>query len=106
MRFKRRQILLGGLVTGISATAAKDYRTRQKEKQLQALAKEQINKNKKSLLETTFQADAEKIYKGQKIINSLQLTPPPIPYNRELSKLLIQCSKIATQQYLTGKTIF
>ena len=61
--------------------------------------------DQESLLKTAFKADAEKIYQGQKIIESLELTPPNIPYDRELSKLLIKCSKIATQQYLTGKTI-
>lgn len=105
MRFKRRQILLGGVAAGIAATTATDYQARQKQKQLQALAKEQMPKDKKSLLEAAFEADAEKIYQGQKIIDSLRLTPPTIPYNRQLSKLLIKCSKIATQQYLTGKTI-
>jgi predicted lipase len=105
MRLNRRQILLGGVATGIAATAATDYRAGQKQKQLQALAGEQMPKDRQSLLEAAFQADAEKIYQGQKIIDSLELTPPDIPYHRESSKLLIQCSKIATQQYLTGKTI-
>lgn len=105
MRLNRRQILLGGVVAGITATTATDYQTRQKQKQLQALAKEQMPTDKQSLLESAFQADADKIYEGQKIVDSLKLVPPNIPYDRGLSKLLIQCSKIATQQYLTGKTI-
>ena len=105
MTFNRRQLLLGGVVAGITATAAIDYRTRQQQKQLEVLAEEQIPQDQESLLEAAFQADAEKIYRGQKIIASLKLTPPNIPYNHELSKLLIRCSKIATQQYLTGKTI-
>jgi predicted lipase len=105
MKLSRRQILLGGVGVGIAGTAARDYQTQQKQKQLQALAEKQIPKDQQSLLEAAFQADADKIYEGQKIIDSLQLTPPTIPYNRELSKLLIHCSKIATQQYLTGKTI-
>lgn len=105
MRLNRRQILLGGVGAGITATIATDYRTRQKQKQLQRLAENQMPTDPKSLLEATFQADAEKIYQGQKIIDSLNLTPPTIPYDREISKLLITCSKIATQQYLTGKTI-
>ena len=105
MKFNRRQILLGGVVTGITATTATEYQTRQKQKQLQALAEKQMPTDQESLLEAAFQADAEKIYQGQKIIASLKLTAPNIPYDRELSKLLIECSKIATQQYLTGKTI-
>ncbi|MGB5712693.1 MAG: lipase, partial [Waterburya sp.] len=105
MKFKRRQLLLGGVVAGIAARIGTDYRTRQKQKQLQALAKQQMPQEQESLLKAAFQADAEKIYQGQKIVDSLKLTPPNIPYDRELSKLLIKCSKIATQQYLTGKTL-
>ncbi len=105
MKFNRRQLLLGGVAAGITATTATDYRTRQKQKQLETLAEQQMPQDQESLLKTAFKADAEKIYQGQKIIESLELTPPNIPYDRELSKLLIKCSKIATQQYLTGKTI-
>ena len=101
----RRQLLLGGVGVGIAATTAKDYQHQQQQKQLQALAQQQMPTDKESLLKAAFEADAEKIYDGQKIIDSLQLKPPTIPYDREISKLLIQCSKIATQQYLTGKTI-
>ena len=105
MNLSRRQILLGGVGVGLVATVARDYQTQQKQKQLQTLAEQQLPTDKQSLLEAAFKADADKIYEGQKIIDSLQLNPPTIPYDRELSKLLIHCSKIATQQYLTGKTI-
>lgn len=105
VKFNRRQILLGGLVAGVSARLATDYQTQQKQKELQILAEEQMPKDKQSLLEAAFKADAEKIYQGQQIIDSFKPNPPQIPYDREVSKLLIQCSKIATQQYLTGKTI-
>ncbi|WP_024750326.1 lipase family protein [Crocosphaera subtropica] len=105
MKFNRRQMLLGGMGVGMIATLAKDYQTQQQQKQLKALAQQQMPKDKQSLLEAAFQADADKIFEGQKIVDSLNLTPPNIPYDRELSKLLIHCSKIATQQYLTGKTI-
>jgi predicted lipase len=102
---KRRQILLGGMATGIVATAGSDYQAYQKKKQLLKLAEEQQPKNPEALLKAAFEADAEKIYQGQSILKSLQLTPPPLPYDANLSKRLIRFSKIATQQYLTGKTI-
>ncbi|ELS02951.1 putative lipase [Xenococcus sp. PCC 7305] len=105
MKFNRRQLLMGGLTAGIATTMGADYKAHQKQKQLQALAKEQMPQDQESLLNAAFQADAEKIYQGQQIMDSLKLKPPEVPYDRELSKLLIQCSKIATQQYLTGKTI-
>ncbi|MDJ0846403.1 lipase family protein [Crocosphaera sp.] len=101
----RRQLLLGGVGVGIAATTARDYQHQQQQQQLQTLAQQQMPTDKESLLKKAFEADANKIYEGQIIIDALQLKPPIIPYDREISKLLIQCSKIATQQYLTGKTI-
>ena len=90
MKFHRRQLLLGGVAAGITATTATDYRARQKQKKLEALAEQQLPQDQESLLKTAFETDAEKIFQGQKIIDSLELTPPNIPYNRELSKLLIE----------------
>lgn len=105
MKVKRRQILLGGIATGITATMGRDYKILQQKQQLQALAKQQLPQNQESLLKAAFEGDAQNIYRGQKIINSLQLTPPNTAYNREISKILIQCSRIATEQYITGKTL-
>lgn len=102
---KRRHILLGGVATGIVATVGSDYQAYQKKKQLIKLATEQQPENPQELLKAAFEADAEKIYQGQSILQSLQLTPPQFPYDANLSKRLIILSKIATQQYLTGKTI-
>jgi predicted lipase len=105
MKFNRRQILLGGVVAGVIAKIHTQAEIIKKNKQLQDLAKQQVPKDPENLLKKAFEADAQKIYQGQQIIDSLKLTPPNIPYDRQLSKLLIQYSKIATQQYLTGKTI-
>ncbi len=107
MKLKRRQVLLGGMVAGITATAGTEYHIRKqkrdREASLQALAEQQLPKDTDSLLKATFEADAQKINQGKEIQASVKLAPPQIPYSREISKLLIQCSKIATQQYLTGK---
>lgn len=106
MKVKRRQLLLGGMATGIAATAGTDYWQRKEEQERQAALEALANQTPRdtdSLLEATFEADARKIFEGKQIQASLQLTPPTIPYSREISKLLILCSKIATQQYLTGK---
>jgi predicted lipase len=102
---KRRQLLLGGMTTGIAATIARDYAAYQQQSHLEALALSQLSENPESLLEATFNADAEQIFQGQSLLDSLKLTPPVLPYDRALSQLLIQCSKVATQQYLRGKTI-
>jgi len=107
MRFKRRQLLLGGIAAGVTATTGEDYWTRKKQHQhdaaLLSLA-EQTPRDTDSMLQAAFEADAQKIYEGKNIQAALKLARPTLPYNREISKLLIQCSKIATQQYLTGKT--
>ncbi len=103
MKFGRRQILLAGLTFGVAAIGTRNYHRWQTKRKLEALAKEKYRTNLQGLLHETFDADAKKIQQGIKIQASLKLTPPKIPYERNMSKLLIQCSKLGTQQYLTGK---
>ncbi|MBO3459153.1 lipase [Aetokthonos hydrillicola Thurmond2011] len=103
MRLGRRQILLAGLAFGVAVTGTRNLQQLQKKRKLEALAREQSQKNLPRLLKETFEADAKKINQTIKIQESLKLTPPKIPYNRSISKLLIQCSKLGTQQYLAGK---
>jgi predicted lipase len=105
VKIKRRHILLGGVAAGIAATVGTEYTVRSEkhahEAQLRALAA----KNPNAILKQTFEADTKKIKEGAAIQASVPSTRPNIPYSREMSLLLIQCSKLATQQYLTGKTI-
>ncbi|MBV9387732.1 MAG: hypothetical protein JOZ78_15025 [Chroococcidiopsidaceae cyanobacterium CP_BM_ER_R8_30] len=107
VKLKRRQLLLGGIAAGVISSTAEDYWTRKKQRQhettLLSLA-EQTPQDTDSLLQAAFEADNQKIYEGKAIQAALKLTNPTLPYSREMSKLLIQCSKIATQQYLTSKT--
>ena len=103
MKFGRRQILLAGLTFGVAAIETRNYLRWQNKRKLQALAKERYRTDLHGLLKETFDADAKKIQQGIKIQASAKLTPPKIPYERNMSKLLIQCSKLGTQQYLTGK---
>ncbi len=105
VKVNRRQLLLGGLGLGVAATLARDYSTNRYQAHLRSLAESQLNEDPNQLLEATFNSDAKKIYQGQILIKETKLTQPVTPYNRQISKLLIQCSKIATQQYLTGKVI-
>ncbi|MBD2775299.1 lipase family protein [Iningainema tapete] len=106
MKLKRRQILIGGMAAGITSTIGTEYLQRkaayERQKKLEALV-EKTPRDTDSLLEATFEADARKINQGKAIQASVKLTPPKIPYNRETSKLLILCSRIATEQYLKGK---
>ncbi|MEH2159957.1 MAG: lipase [Nostoc sp.] len=103
MRLRRRQILLAGLTLGIVATISRNYQRLRAHSKLMALAQKESQTNLHELLKQTFEADAKKINKGIEIQASLKLTPSNISYDRSVSKLLIQCSKLGTQQYLSGK---
>ncbi|HEY9614454.1 MAG TPA: hypothetical protein V6C93_34270, partial [Allocoleopsis sp.] len=105
MKIKRRQILLGGVAAGVAATVGTEYKVRSEKQAHEAQLRAFAAKNPNAILKQTFEADTKKIKEGAAIQASVPLTRPTIPYSREMSKLLIQCSKLATQQYLTGKTI-
>ena len=105
MRLRRRQLLLGGVAAGMAATVGSEYATRSAEQAHNAKLLALNANDPTHLLQQTFAADAQKINAGIALQASLAPPRPTIPYNRELSHFLIQCSKLATQQYLTGKTI-
>ena len=103
-KITRRQLLLGGWAAASAATAIPEYVRRKakgdRQKQLLALLNE---RDADQIFLKSLEADAKKINESRQIQASVKLSPPPIPYNREISKLLIVCSKLATQQYLKGK---
>lgn len=103
-KITRRQLLLGGLAAASAATAIPEYLRRKanSDRQKQVLALLNDREAERIFLKS-LEADAKKINESRQIQASVKLSPPPIPYNREISKLLILCSKLATQQYLKGK---
>ncbi len=103
MKLRRRQLLLAGLTFGVVATISRNYQRLRSQSRLEALARKESQANLQSRLKETFEADAKKINQGIKIQASVKLTPPKVPYDRGISKLLILCSKLGTQQYLSGK---
>ena len=105
MKIKRRQILLGGVAAGVAATVGSEYTIRRQQQAHEAQLRSLTAKNPNAILKQTLEADTKKINEGAAIQASVPLTRPTIPYSREISKLLIRCSKLATQQYLTGKII-
>jgi predicted lipase len=105
MKLRRRQILLGGVAVGVAATVGNEYAARRAEQVHSAEILAQNASDPTRLLRQTFAADAKKINASLAIQASVPQPHPTIPYSREMSNLLIQCSKLATQQYLTGKTI-
>ncbi|MEK0180239.1 lipase family protein [Microcoleus anatoxicus] len=104
LKLTRRKFLLGGLAAASAATAIPEYLRRlaesDRQKQVLALLND---RDADKFFQQTLEADAKKINEARQIQASVKLSPPPIPYNRDISKLLIQCSKLATQQYLKGK---
>ncbi|XZO00435.1 MAG: lipase family protein [Microcoleus sp.] len=104
LKLTRRKLLLGGLAAASAATTIPEYLRRlaesDRQKQVLALLND---RDADKFFQQTLEADAKKINEARQIQASVKLSPPPIPYNREISKLLIQCSKLATQQYLKGK---
>ncbi|MUG91358.1 DUF2974 domain-containing protein [Scytonema sp. UIC 10036] len=104
VRINRRQVLLAGLATGVATNVTTDYlRTqaaRDRQAKLETLADAQLNSE--DLLKASFASDLKTINEGREIRAALKLQPPKINYDRGMSKLIIQCSKLATQQYLKG----
>ncbi|MDF5721451.1 MAG: lipase [Rhizonema sp. PD37] len=103
MKFGRRQILLAGLTFGVAAIGTRNYHRWQTRRKLEDLARQRYGTDLQGLLQKTFDTDAKQVEQGKKIQASLKLTPPKVPYERDMSKILIQCSKLGTQQYLAGK---
>jgi predicted lipase len=54
-------------------------------------------------LDNAFSADVRAAENIQQIQSSIDSPTPLIPYERDISKILIQCSRLSTEQYLTGK---
>lgn len=103
IKLKRRQVLFAGLTFGVVATGIRNYQRLRAQSKLEVLARKEAQTDLHSLLKETFAADAKRINQGIELQESLKLTSPKIPYDRSVSKLLIQCSKLGTQQYLSGK---
>ena len=104
LKLTRRQLLLGGLATVSAATAIPEYLRRKADRDREQQVLALLNEGEaEKIFRQTLEADAKQINETAKIQASVKLSPPPIPYNREISKLLIMCSKLATQQYLKGK---
>lgn len=105
-KFRRRQFLWGGLATSASIATGREYEEGREERERQAQITEIANQRDMSqVLKATFDADSTQAIELQKIRESVNLTAPTQPYDRAMSKILIRCSRLGTEQYLKGKTI-
>ncbi|HIK43254.1 MAG TPA: lipase [Leptolyngbyaceae cyanobacterium M65_K2018_010] len=104
-KFKRRQVLLGGLAASTAATLGTEYirreRARARQAALETYAAEFYDPQDIILAAVT--GDTRMVEEFQAIQASAAFPPPPIPYNRAMSKRLILLSRLATQQYITGR---
>ncbi|MGF1497850.1 MAG: hypothetical protein ACFB8W_13655 [Elainellaceae cyanobacterium] len=105
-KLSRRQFLLGGLVAGMTATALHEIAHIREIRRQQAIATDLFLQSPEYLeqsLQTALTGDSLMVEEAEAIQASVQLTPPRSPYEREISKLLIQCCRLGTEQYLYGK---
>lgn len=106
MKLRRRQLLVAGLAAGTAIAGGKKYVDVKTQSDRQALFLNLANqRDMDQVLQATLNADAIQTKELKRILESVKLTPPTQPYDRQISKLLIRCSRIATEQYLKGKTI-
>lgn len=105
-KLKRRQFLLGGLIAGVTATTLHEIARVRALRQQQAIATDLVLSSPDYLedfLQAALTGDAVSAEQTEAIQASVTLTPPRSPYQREVSKLLIQCCRLGTEQYLYGK---
>jgi triacylglycerol lipase len=104
-KFKRRQFLLGGVAAGTAATLGTEYirreRAEARQTAIDAYAAQFYDPD--DIIQAAVTGDTRMVEEFQAIQASAVFPPPPIPYNREMSKRLILLSRLATQQYITGR---
>ncbi|NJL02150.1 MAG: lipase family protein [Spirulinaceae cyanobacterium RM2_2_10] len=105
-KLTRRQLLLTGLGVGVVVSGIDELRRRRALHAEQATLTDLLLGNQEyvdAAVNTAIAGDTEATAATNRILANLKLKPPSEPYNREVSKTLIQCSRLATEQYLTGK---
>jgi triacylglycerol lipase len=104
-KFKRRQFLLGGVAAGTAATLGTEYirreRAEARQAAIDAYAAQFYDPN--DIIQAAVTGDTRMVEDFQAIQASAPFPSPPISYNREMSKRLILLSRLATQQYITGR---
>lgn len=105
---KRRHFLLGVLAGGLAVAGFREF-VRIKEVQLRQTELGQLARSSEAFvndyLQQAFDADRVSAEQLQAINNSVKLLPATVPYDREMSKLLIRCNRLGTEQYLTGTIV-
>lgn len=104
-KINRRHFLMGGVAAGSAATFGTESMRRQRAAERQAMidayAAQFYNPN--DIIQAAVTGDTRMVEEFRAIQDSATFPAPPIPYNREISKRLILLSRLATQQYITGR---
>ncbi|MEO1523366.1 MAG: lipase family protein [Cyanobacteria bacterium J06633_2] len=105
MKLSRRTLLLAGLATASTARLTVDYHTMRtdhaQKAALEELARQQVDTQ--AMLRQAFMKEHDDLNEIQAIRSTIHLAQPIKPYQREMSKQLIQFNKLASEQYLNGK---
>lgn len=104
--WSRRRLLLAGLGLGSIATGLSEFQRRRSLRATQTLLTDQFLNTPQAVeraVTTAIDGDLEATAEVERIRAELRLQPPTVAYDRSLSKTLILASRLATEQYLTGK---
>ena len=104
-KFKRRHFLLGGVATGTATTLGTEFIRRQRADARQAAIDAFVAEfyDPEDVIQAAVTGDTRMVEEFQAVQASAVFPTPSIPYNREISKRLILLSRLATQQYITGR---
>lgn len=102
---KRRQFLLGGVAAGTAATLGTEHIRRQRaaarQAAIDAFAAQFYDPH--DIIQAAITGDTRMVEEFQAIQAAAAFPAPPVPYSRTISKRLILLSRLATQQYITGR---
>jgi predicted lipase len=104
--WSRRRVLLAGLGLGSAASGANELLRRRSLLSTQEQLTKRFLNDPAVVQEAVTRAidgDLEATAAVERILGDLELAPPTVAYDRDLSKTLILASRLATEQYLTGK---
>jgi len=103
--YKRRQFLLGGVAAGSALTLGSEQVRRQRAAARQAAIDTYATQfyDPDDIIQAAITGDTRMVEELKAIQASAPFPAPPLAYDREMSKRLILLSRLATQQYITGR---
>ncbi|MEM9450991.1 MAG: lipase family protein [Cyanobacteria bacterium P01_E01_bin.6] len=107
MKVNRRHFLLAGLGTGLTVSGATEQaRIHQVRAQQDRAARKTLAEHL-SIMDAAYASELvwdEEVEKRKELLAFTNLTPPTLPYDRDMSKRMIQLCKLAVQQFKTKRS--